>query len=277
MPRNDDSRLGVQSDGDSPAVSQDAQSLLNFVIPTEFVDLPTKGKFYPANHPLHEKDTIEIRYMTAKETDILTSKTLLKKGVAIERMLESIIVDKNIKCKDLFVGDKNALIIASRISGFGNDYEAQVTCTHCGAACEQNFDLTEVKTKETPEDIKFSENGTFFITLPKTGIIAECRLLTGNDEKVLTAKAEKRKKLKLPDTALTDQYKAIIVTLNGVSERSTVEEFVDLMPALDATHLRKEYERARPDIDMSYDFTCESCDAENAVDLPFSTNFFWPD
>lgn len=277
MPRNDESRLGVQEAGDSVPAGQDAKSLLNFVIPTEFIEIPTKGKFYADGHPLHGQETIEIRYMTAKETDILTSKSLLKKGVAIDRMLESIIVDKDIKCKDLFVGDKNALIIASRINGFGNDYEAKVTCTSCGVSSDQNFDLTEVKAREMSDDIKFSNNGTFFITLPKTSVEAECRLLTGNDEKVLVAKAEKRKKLKLPDTSLTDQYKMILVSLNGVSERSTVEEFVDLMPALDATHLRREYEKARPDVDMSYDYSCEECDANNVVDIPFSANFFWPE
>jgi len=276
MPRNDESRLQVQDKGESPPPI-DTNSILNFVIPTEFIELPTAGKFYSSDHPLHNVETVEMRYMTAKETDILTSKSLLKKGVAVDRMLESLFVDKNIKAPQLFIGDKNALILAARINGFGSQYEAQVGCMNCSTTNEHSFELNEVKSKEISKDIKFSENGTFFIKLPKTGIEAECRLLTGEDEKSLVKLADKKKKLKLPDTTLTDQYKKIIVSLNTVSDRSTVEEFVDIMPAQDALHLRKEYESARPDMDMTYVYECETCNASNKVDIPFSANFFWPD
>ena len=276
MPRNDDSRLKVQDKGENAPV-QNTNSLLNFVIPSEFIELPTKGKFYASDHPLHKAETVEMRYMTAKETDILTSKSLLKKGLAVDRMLESLFVDKNIKARELFTGDKNALILASRINGFGSEYEAQVTCMNCTETSKHSFELSEIVSKSTSDNIKFSENGTFFIKLPKTEIEAECRLLTGEDEKDLVALADKKKKLKLPDTTLTDQYKKIIVSLNGVSERSTVEEFVDIMPAQDAQHLKREYETARPDMDMSYSYECERCDAQNVVDIPFSANFFWPD
>lgn len=276
MPRNDESRLKVQDKGESPPI-QDASSLLNFVIPTEFIELPTQGKFYPPDHPLHDCDTVEMRYMTAKETDILTSKSLLKQGLAVDRMLESLFVNKDIKTPQLFIGDKNALILAARVNGFGSSYEAQVSCMNCATTAEHSFELNEVKPKEIPENIKFSENGTFFIKLPKTEIEVECKLLTGEDEKYLSKLAEKKKRLKLPATALTDQYKRIIVSLNTVSERSTVEEFVDIMPAQDALHLRKEYELARPDMDMSYSYECEACNASNQVDIPFSANFFWPD
>jgi len=275
MPRNNESRLGTQAEGDSPPI-ENSNSLLNFVIPTEFVELPTKGKFYPPHHPLHNVEEVEMRYMSAKETDILTSKALLKKGIAIDRMLESLLLDKSIKADEMFTGDKNALVVAARISGFGPNYEAQITCESCGNSAEHEFELNEIVSKQTADDIRFSERGTFFITLPKTGVEAECCLLTGKDESYLLAQSEKRRKLKLPDTTMTDQYKMIIVSLNGVVERSKVEEFVDVMPAMDATHLRKEYDRARPDVDMTFQFECSNCNAENETDIPFSANFFWP-
>ena len=275
MPRNNESRLGVRKEDES-SPSESTNSLLNFVIPTEFVPIPTKGKFYPPDHPLHNVEQVEMRYMSAKETDILTSKSLLKKGIAIDRMIESLVVDKNIKANEIFTGDKNALVVAARISGFGENYDAHVICEECGHKSEQSYDLSTLQTKETPEDIEFSEHGTFYITLPKTGVVAECCLLTGKDEAELLRRAEKRNKMNLTDTTMTDQYKMIIVSLNGVTERSKVEEFVDVMPAMDASHLRKEYDRARPDVDMSCEFECQNCGAENDVNIPFSTNFFWP-
>jgi len=279
MPRNNQDRLvekkKPEDESSPPRSSIDA--VLNFVVPTEFVDLPTKGKFYSKDHPLHNVDTVEIKYMTAKETDILTSKQLLKKGVAVDRMLQSLILDKRIKIEELFTGDKNAILIAARISGFGQSYDATVTCRSCNAISDQSFNLGEVKSKEPPEDANYGENGTFFITLPQTKIRAEARLLTGLDEKRLSDKSDKKRKLKLPESLLTDQLKSVIVSLNEVTDRSTVEEFVDVMPAQDSNYLRNEYDKMRPDIDLSYQFDCEQCDSLNDISIPFSVNFFWPE
>ena len=277
MPRNNQGRLDNKPESGADAPSLNADALLNFVTPTEFVALPTKGKFYAQNHPLHNVDTIEIKFMTAKESDLLTSKALLKKGVAIDRMLQSLIVDKSIKVSDLFVGDKNALLVASRISGFGAFYDTNITCKNCGTTTEQQFDLEELEEKEIDEDIEFTDNGTFFVDLPQSKLKAECRLLTGADEDKLLAKTNKKKKLKLPESMLTDQLKSIIVSLEGITERGPVENFVDVMPAKDSNHLRREYNRVKPDVDLSYVYECESCDAVNDVSIPFSTNFFWPE
>ena len=100
----------------------------SFATPTEFVELPTQGKYYPEGHPLHGEESIEIRYMTAKDEDILTSETLLKKGLAIERLLQSVIVNKAIDVNTLYVGDKNAILIAARITGYGNQYTTRTLC-----------------------------------------------------------------------------------------------------------------------------------------------------
>jgi hypothetical protein len=167
--------------------------------------------------------------------------------------------------------------MAARISGFGQSYEASITCRNCSTSSEQSFDLSEVNIKEAPEDANYGENGTFFITLPQTKIEAECRLLTSNDEAKMAAKTEKKRKLKLPESILTDQLKLVIVSLNGITDRSTVEEFVDVMPAQDSNHLRNEYDKMRPDIDLSYQFECEQCESLSAVSIPFSVNFFWPE
>ena len=277
MPRNNQGRLDNKPESGAEAPTQNTNALLNFVTPTEFVELPTKGKFYPKNHPLCGAETIEIKYMTAKETDLLTSKTLLKKGVAIDRMLQSILVDSSIKVADLLVGDKNAILVAARISGFGASYDANITCKNCGTTSEQHFDLSEVEQKELEDDIEVTDDGTFFIDLPQSKIRAECKLLTGVDEDKLMKKVEKKRKLKLAESLLTDQLKLIIVSLEGITERGPVENFVDVMPARDSNYLRKQYERVKPDVDLSYLFECESCGASNNVSIPFSTNFFWPE
>jgi hypothetical protein len=115
----------------------------SFVVPTEFVELPSQGKFYPEGHPLRGARYIEIKQMTAKEEDILTSRTLLKKGVALDRVISNLIVDKRIDPDSLLVGDRNAIIIATRVSGYGNEYTTKVTCPNCATVQEYNFDLND--------------------------------------------------------------------------------------------------------------------------------------
>ena len=275
MPRNA-GRLSAPQNDSIEAVTENKASIFDFVTPTEFVDLPTKGKFYSENHPLHNVDTIEIRHMTAKETDILSSQSLLKKGLAIDRMVENVIVEPDIKVKDLFIGDKNAIIVACRVNGFGPAYETKITCGSCGANNEEIFDLGEVEVKNVDEEIVISEQGTFVISLPRSKIDAECRLVNGADEQKMLKLAEKKKKLNLPDSSLTDQLKILIVSLNGETDRGLVEKFVDVMPAFDASYFRKQYEKTVPNVDMSHNFVCPSCDANTVIDIPFSANFFWP-
>jgi hypothetical protein len=275
MPRNNESRLGTEKTEKDPPIPE-KKSVLDFVLPTEFVDLPTQGRFYPEDHPLHNVDAIEIRYMTAKDTDILTSKSLLKKGIAIDRMLQNVIVDKNIKVNELFLGDKNAILVASRINGFGEQYEVKVGCTSCGISSNHAFDLSEIKSKEAPEDIKISDDGTFSIMLPKTEIEVKCRLLSGKDEDKLFASSLSNKKHKLEENTLTNQFRMLIVSLNGETDRRLVEKFIEVMPALDSNFLRKKYESIVPNVDLDFDFVCPECDAETVIDMPFSTEFFWP-
>jgi len=276
MSRNEE-RLGAkdQSGADAPPITE-KNSILDFVIPTEFIDLPTKGRFYPVDHPLHNKDSVEIRYMTAKDTDILTSKSLLKKGVAIDRMLQNIIVEKQIKVDELYSGDKNALLIAARINGFGPEYKTKVTCQSCAHSSEHNFNLQEVEGSNFDPSVDISTNGTFTVKLPVTACTVECRLLTGADEKKIFQQTEKRKKHNLPAAGLTDQYKIFIVSIDGETDRGLVEKFVDLMPARDSTFLRTSYGNASPDVDLSFEYVCQNCDAEADIKLPFSAEFFWP-
>jgi len=249
---------------------------LQFVVPTELVDLPTKGLFYPQGHPLHGKEEVEIKLMTAKEEDILVNKSLLKKGIALDRMLQSLIVTPGVHLEDLCVGDKNALIVASRISAYGADYKASITCPVCSVAQDFTFNLEEGNLI-TPADLEFkeatqTERGTFAFTLPKTQAVVETRLLTGRDEKRLVQNSKKNKN----EFTLTDQFKTFIVAVNGVTDKNLVAQFIDIMPAFDSKYLRSNYAKMVPNIDLTQFFECSSCDHAQDMEVPFTVEFFWP-
>jgi len=274
-------RFGAPTPDDTstPLASAQSSDIFSFITPTEFVDLPSAGRFYPDEHPLSGIDVIEIRHMTAKEEDILTSESLLRKGLAINRLLESVIVDKSIKIDDLLIGDKNAMLIASRITGFGPLYETDVTCPSCGETNENVFNLEELgvnDVSELPEGVDMNSDKNFTFSLPKTGVTIEVRLLTSRDERAMVKTNEKKKKLKLPDTRSTDLLKRVVVSVNGHTDGKDIEKFTEKMPLQDVKYLRKIYELVKPDMDVTCEFTCDSCDHEGEVVMPLTAEFFWP-
>ncbi len=277
MSRNNADRLGAKDlNTGTPAASNPSFS---FATPTEFVELPSKGRYYPEGHPLHNAEEVEIKYMTAKDEDILTSKTLLKKGIAIKRLLSNILVDKSINVDDLYLGDKNAILIAARVTGYGEDYEINASCPACQATQTCNINLEELNAyhgDDLDENMKASEEGTFLITLPISKVNLEVRLMTSRDEDYLMALAENKRAKRLPESNLTDQLTRMMVSVNGDVTPSVISKFVASMPARDSRYLRANYFKVVPDIQMTHLFTCNSCAYTQELGVPLTAEFFWP-
>jgi len=284
MSRNNEARTGATPAADTPpeqmlsTAAEESPSPMQFTTPTEFVDLPSRGRFYSEDSTLHGKESIEIRYMTAKDEDILTSKSLLKKGLAIDRLLQNILVDKTIRLSDMLIGDKNALVVAARISGYGSEYNTKVTCPACSLVQQYEFDLDEQEIIEGGDSLNATPtgNGTWVVDCPKSGVKVEVRLLTGADEKWLTTTQANRKKNKLPESTATDQLKLMIKSVNGDEKQASINKFINSMPAQDARFVRSAYEELMPDIDLSQHFDCQECGFDMDMEVPFTTDFFCP-
>jgi hypothetical protein len=225
--------------------------------------------------------------MTAKEEDILSSKSLLKQGVAIDRFLQSVLVNKSVDTDSLLVGDKNALIVAARCSGYGNDYLTKITCPSCTTTAETNIDLDEVQRmnpgyieKEADEPINGvsgpTTTGCYLITLPVTKAVFEVRLMTGREEKVFTKRVETRRKKKQGEAFLTDQFKTFTVSIDGVNVARQMYNFIDNLPVKDSRFLRTAYSQLSPALQLKHDFVCEECGHEQEVEVPITAQFFWP-
>jgi hypothetical protein len=275
LSRNRD-RLGGSQHQDTQPPAQTGG--FSFVVPTEFVELPSQGRFYPESHPLHGQDSIEIRQMTAKEEDMLTSRTLLKKGVALDRVISSLIVNKAIDPDSLFVGDRNAIIVATRVSGYGNIYETKVTCPNCSTTQEYSFDLNQANIYDGSEardlGVQTNDDGTFNVTLPRTGVDVQFRLLNGRDEKSFLSGLQSDKKTKT-EKNITRQIAAIVVSLNGDSSMQAKQYFIDNVPSIDSRHLRLAYRLAAPNVDLTQHFECVECSHEQDMEVPLSADFFW--
>ena len=241
-----------------------------FTLPTETVELPSKGLLYPLESPLAE-GKIEIKYMSAKEEDILTNNSYIKDGTVIDKLLKALIVT-NINYNDLLVGDKNAIMVASRILGYGKDYEFEY------GGESQTVDLTTLKDKELDGSIVVDRENNFNFTFPKVGIPVTFKLLTHGDEQKIERELKGLKKInKNSSPELTTRLKYILTSINGDTESKTIRNFIDNgLLAVDARAFRKKYTEISPDVDMKFDLT-DSRGEEREASLPIGLNFFWPD
>ena len=277
--RNNEDRFGAHAPDTSP-VTPSPPAQLEFAVPTHFVDLPSEGRLYPSDSPLHKVESVEMRYMTAKDEDILTNKSLIKNGTVLDRLLQGLLVDKAIKPEDFLVGDKSALIIQARINGYGSEYEAKVACPSCGTIDNFEFDLEQAYDKKSLDFDNLSaaktDSNTFITTVLLSNAEVEIRLLTGKDEKIIANTNRMRTKNKMPELTLTEQMLYYIVSVNGNSDRSYLSAFIDTMPALDAKHLRTVYKEINPAVELVQQFECNACGYEQALEVPFTSEFFWP-
>ena len=239
--------------------------------PSEVIDLPSEGKLYSKDSPL-SSGKIEIKYMTAKEEDILTSQNLIKKGVVIEKLLDSLILTKDVKSEDLIIGDKNAVMVAARILAYGPEYLCEIANPNTGEKLTHTFNVAECPFIKLPDGVS---GNNFEFELPVSKQKITFKLLSGKDERLINEELEKLRKLGtqvIPE--LTTRLRYLITSVDGDNERSTINTFVENMLSKDSLSLRTEVARITPDIDMTQEI--EIGGETVKVDIPMTVNFFWP-
>jgi hypothetical protein len=245
--------------------------------PSEMVGLPSKGWYYPEGHPLASGE-LDLRYMTALHEDILTSKTLIQRGVVIDKLLEALIVNKDVKYDDLLIGDKNGLMVAARIMGYGKDYDATVSCPACNVDTTHTLNLETLSDKELTFDPKNKGKNEFDFQLPFSKRVITFKLLTHKDEKDVQGELDAMRKVIKNEVSseVTTRMKKSIIAVDGNRDSKVIREFVDAMPARDAMALREHWRSVNPDIELKSDFVCPSCGLESRLEVPIDVNFFWP-
>ena len=251
----------------------------SYKFPTEIIDIPSKGLLYPEGHPLR-KGNIEIKYMTAREEDILASQSLIKKGVVLDKLFESVVVEKGLDIKDVFIGDKNAILLATRVMGYGANYEVEVTDPFSLEQQKVTVDLSKVQTKDFNEELVNSENRYKF-KLPKSGVEIEFKLLTHGDEVDINGEIQALQRLYKGKGEgafdVTTRLKHMIVAVDGNTERKRINDFVsNEFLALDTKAFRKYVRDISPDMDLRFNFTSEITGESEALDIPFGVSFFYP-
>ena len=244
--------------------------MAEYKFPTEVVDLPSKGLLYPKDSPL-SSGQIEIKYMTAKEEDILTSANLIKKGIVVEKLIEALIVDKSIKSNELLIGDKNAVLIASRILAYGKEYEVEI------AGQRVEVDLTQLSDNKLDESLVVDGKNEFEFELPATKRKLTFKLLTSGDEKEIEKEIEGYRKV--GDGIgydLTTRLKSQIISVDGDDKKTTINNFVDNeFLSRDSIAFREYLNKISPDVDMTSTYI-DSDGIEKEFTVPMTVTFLWP-
>ena len=259
----------------------------DYKFPTEIIELPSKGLIYPKDNPL-SSGKIELKYMTAKEEDILTTQSYIKDGTVLDRLFQALIISNGeglpIKYVDLVVGDKNAIMVASRILGYGKEYNVEVTDPFSGEKQKETIDLTQFENKEY-DGSKQTElhKNEFEFELPQSKRIITFQLLTESKERKVkheleSAKKQSKKMGDVTSKELTTRLKNMIVSVEGESDRNVINRFVDNeLFAQDSKALRSYIKEVGPDIDLTWEFISDDTGDRKEMSMPMDTNFFWPE
>ena len=240
--------------------------MAEFKFPTEEIELPSQGLVYPKDNPL-SSGKVEIKYMTAKEEDILSNQAYIENGTVLDKLLDSVIISK-INTKDLIIGDKNAILIATRILGYGSDY----TVTINGKV--QEIDLSELENKPFDESTMLEGKNEFAFTLPHSDTKVTYKILDGHDEKKIERELKGLKKInKNASPEASTRLKYTLTSVNGETEAKDIREFVDnYFLARDARAFRDHLRQTQPDVDLNV-----ILDSGEEVTVPIGLSFFWPD
>jgi hypothetical protein len=250
----------------------------NTKYPSEVIPLPTKGWFYPEGNPLSSGE-IEIKQMTAREEDLLANQELIKKGKVLDKLMESVVINKSIRLDDILIPDKNAIFIAIRRLAYGDDYNVSVVCPGCGENNKVKINLAELSYKPYSFEGHPKGQNSFSFKLPTAGVNITYKLLNATDEQSIDAELTQIKKISKENTAeVTTRMKYVITSIDGNPDRASIRRFVEeKLTAKDSFALRRQMRENAPDVDMTFDFKCSNCDFERRIDVPLGASFLFPD
>lgn len=292
--RDNQERLRQQFDDsevekDEGAPQEKGADPLTFISPVNVVDLPSQGRFYPEKHPLHGKDHIEIKSMTANEEDILNNTDLVKKGKAIDMVLDNLLKEAPVSANQLFTGDKNAILLEARKDAYSPVYEVNLVCPICAEhneieydmdeGCEVNHGGVESVSEAVRDDLSLREvDGTKFeMELFDGDVSVLFRLLTGQDQKSMMERKNNLKKHNVNTSDSVERISKMIVSINGYENRGKIRKFVKQAQSKEIRKLKTAYRKVAPSVEMITDFSCKGCDYTERRRVPVRDTFFWPD
>lgn len=247
--------------------------------PVNSVTLPSKGKVYGADSPLFQQEQLDVRAMTAKDEDILSSRALIKKGVVLSTLMKSCITNKMIDPDMMLVGDRNAILTSIRVSAYGPEYPVEISCPQCDSKFENTFDLSTLPLKTLDVDPVAPGANVFKFLLPVTKREVLFKFMTGHDVAELDKTQERMRKVRgvgALEENVTTRLHAQCISIGGETDRNKLSQLIRNMPARDSKAWRDYIDEIAPGVEMLQNAVCPTCNEESEVDVPIGPEFFWP-
>ena len=255
-------------------LSNPAVAKVEFTVPTEIVDLPSQGLLYPEGHPWSGVKQVEIKHMTAKEEDILSSQSYVMKGIVLDKFLQSILLNP-VDPNSILLVDRTAILVAARITGYGDNYDTLITCSSCNTQNEVSFSTSEALRMKEPAT-EHIESGLHQILFEDSDVEVKIRSLTVGDQAFLDKTAKMRSQNNLPENPITMLLKSMIFSVNNNTDISVISSYVDSLSAKHSRIIRSSYKVVMPSIVMEHDFVCSRCGHSAGLEVPLDADFFWP-
>jgi len=254
-----------------------SKDVFGWEVPVETVPLPSKGVIYNPDSTIYNRETIQIKAMTALQEDILSSAAYISEGTSISRAIQSCITEDSVDVMNMIAGDRNALMVSMRITGYGSDYPVTHICQNCGRKNDVNVKLSELGIKRLEAEPVEQGKNLFSYSLPVTGKKVLFKFMTAYDEKDEEIKRERLQNAGIiRENSITSFLENMIVSIDGINDKNKIHHFIKNMPAKDSRSLRLYVKKLEPGIDMNWQYDCSSCGSNNGFGIPITTEFFWP-
>jgi hypothetical protein len=264
------------------APQQAPRDELDLDVPVDIAPLPSRGLIYPVGSAFCDAEGVQICAMTTREEDILTNRAYLKQGTVINEVIKSCLLEKSFNTLDLIVGDRNAILVAVRVTGYGAEYEAEVECEECNAKLKNKFNLSTLGVKNLKITPVEDHVNLFEYTLPKARlggqpVVVRFKFMTSKDELEASQIKEKQVKLGLQQAGtVSGGLATVLQSVNGVTDKAKISRFISKLSPADSLALRKYIVDNEPGIDMKQDYVCAACGHTNEVTIPLGSSFLWP-
>lgn len=140
----------------------------------DIITLPSKGECYP-----HKIGKIPVSYLTASDENIIASPNLYRDGKVLDVILSRKILDKRINPMELTKGDRDAIVLWLRASGYGPEFPITAKSPKTNKDIDFSVDLSKLNYR--PFDLRSDENGYFDYTC-ENGDKIKFKYVTKQDE-----------------------------------------------------------------------------------------------
>lgn len=257
---------------------QENQPFVKQTFPSNIVKLASGGILYDETNPLSQ-GFVEMKFMTAKEENILTTESYIRENVVIDKFLQSMVISPKFNYDTLLIGDRDSLMLASRIYGYGEIYTVEVTAPS-GNKQKVDINLEDIPFKEVDETL-FTKNQNSFhykFTNRLGTYDIEFKLLTVGDQKIIDSKLKRMKVAGREDKQITTRLEQIILSVNGNSDTNFIKLFIENdFLAKDSRQFREYISKLNPGPNLEIEVVDEATGEPFRSDITIGPNFFWPD